>query len=44
VIKVDCLHKSLYDLEFLKKYSENSTVITVDCLHKILDDLEFLKK
>lgn len=36
MIIVDCLHKIL-DLEFLRKFSDHSTVIVVDCLHKILE-------
>lgn len=37
MIIVDCLHKILDDLEFLRKFSDHSTVIIVDCLHKILE-------
>ena len=37
MIIVDCLHKILDDLEFLRKLSDHSTMIIVDCLHKILE-------
>ena len=37
MIIVDCLHKILDDLEFLRKLCDHSTVIIVDCLHKMLE-------